>query len=97
MRLFKFVQSYWEYLYFALVSLFAIVITVYDKVISKKSGKRRIPEFTLLLTAALGGSLSMFATMQFIRHKTKHAKFMIGIPLIMLLQAAAVVFVSTKK
>ncbi len=96
MRLFDLVLEYPEYFYFALISLIALVITVYDKVISKKAGKRRVPEATLLLISVLGGSVSMYATMLFIRHKTKHKKFMIGIPVIMALQAAAIILVSLK-
>ena len=40
----------------------------------------------------LGGSAAMFVTMLIIRHKTKHPKFMIGIPVIMAVQAALVWF-----
>ena len=53
--------------------------------------RHRTRESTLLLLSALGGSVAMLATMLIIRHKTKHAKFMVGIPLIMILQAAAVI------
>ena len=59
----------------------------------KKTVKLRIPEATLLLLAALGGSVGMFLTMLLIRHKTKKPKFMVGIPVILLLQIAAVFFV----
>ena len=52
----------------------------------------RTPEKTLLVLSALGGSIAMFVTMLIIRHKTKHVKFMLGIPLIILAQAAAVFF-----
>lgn len=45
-----------------------------------------IPESTLLLLAALGGSVSMLITMKLIRHKTRKAKFMVGIPVILALQ-----------
>jgi uncharacterized membrane protein YsdA (DUF1294 family) len=44
-----------------------------------------------LLLSLLGGSVAMFATMLMIRHKTKHLKFMLGIPAIMILQAAAII------
>ena len=64
------------------MSLISIYITIYDKAMAKK-GRRRIPEATLLLFSALGGSLAMYITMQLIRHKTKHIKFMLGIPIIM--------------
>ncbi len=97
MQMFEFIGKYGLYLYFALISVVALVVTVYDKVISKKPGVRRVPEATLLLISALGGSLCMFVTMLSIRHKTKHAKFMIGIPLIMLLQIGIIVFVILKK
>ena len=83
--------------YFAVISLISAVITVFDKIRSKKRGARRVPESTLLTLSALGGALAMFLTMLTIRHKTKHAKFMIGIPAIMLAEAlliAAVVYIT---
>ncbi len=65
----------------------AVVLTVYDKVIA--GGKlRRVPEQTLFLIAVFGGSLAMYLTMLVIRHKTKHKRFMLGLPLIIFLQAA---------
>jgi uncharacterized membrane protein YsdA (DUF1294 family) len=61
-------------------------------VISKKNDvKLRIPEKVLLLFSALGGSVAMFITMLIIRHKTKHVKFMLGIPIIMIVQIAIAV------
>jgi uncharacterized membrane protein YsdA (DUF1294 family) len=42
--------------------------------------------------ALIGGSVAMYVTMRTIRHKTQHAKFMIGIPAIILLQLAGAVF-----
>jgi len=79
--------------YLVVISVVAIIITVRDKSIAKRNEnlerkKRRVPERTLLIIAALGGSLAMYITMHKIRHKTKHAKFMIGIPVIMFLQVA---------
>ena len=77
--------------YIAIISLISIIVCVYDKGISKKNRvELRIPEAVLLLFSALGGSVAMFVTMLLIRHKTKHVKFMLGIPIIMILQAAAV-------
>ena len=81
--------------YLALISLVSIVVCIYDKAISKKNKvELRIPEKTLLILSAIGGSIAMFVTMLAIRHKTKHVKFMLGIPLIIILQVAAVVGVS---
>ena len=77
--------------YIAIISLISIVVCIYDKKISKKNRvELRIPEKTLLLLSALGGSVAMFITMLIFRHKTKHVKFMLGIPLIMIIQAAVI-------
>ncbi len=77
--------------YIAIISVISIIVCIYDKKISKKNRvELRAPERTLLLLSALGGSIAMFMTMLLVRHKTKHVKFMLGIPLIMIAQAAAV-------
>ena len=78
--------------YLAIISLISIVVCFYDKKISKKNRvELRIPEKVLLILSALGGSVAMCVTMLLIRHKTKHVKFMLGIPVIMILQAAAAI------
>ena len=46
----------------------------------------RISERTLLMTAALGGSIGVLAGMYIFRHKTKHLKFVIGVPAILAAQ-----------
>ncbi|MCR5254592.1 MAG: DUF1294 domain-containing protein [Acetatifactor sp.] len=66
--------------------------------IDKEKAKRnawRIPEKTLFLIAIMGGSIGSIAGMQVFRHKTKHMSFVIGMPLILILQvicAVAVIF-----
>ena len=78
--------------YLAVISVISIIVCIWDKKISKKNKvELRIPEAVLLLLSALGGSVAMFITMLSMRHKTKHVKFMLGIPVIMILQAAAAV------
>lgn len=72
-------------IYMALLSIVSMVVTIVDK-INAVSHRRRVPEKTLLILAALGGSAAMYLTMLVIRHKTKHIKFMLGIPIIMLFQ-----------
>ena len=76
-------------IYLAAISLLAVVLTVHDKNAARRH-KWRVRESTLLLVAALGGSVAMLITMLLIRHKTKHAKFMVGLPVITALQVAAV-------
>ncbi len=87
-------MPYYIYCFYFLIiiNLIAIVLTVSDK--RRAIAHRwRIPESTLLLAAALGGSPAMLITMKLIRHKTQHKKFMFGIPAIMILQAAAIFFI----
>ena len=73
-------------------SLISIIVCIYDKKISKRGDvKLRIPEKSLFIWSALGGSLAMFITMKLIRHKTKHVSFMVGIPVIFILQVALIV------
>ena len=74
--------------YLALISIVSIVVCCYDKFAAKHLKRHRTREAVLLLLSALGGSIAMLLTMFVIRHKTKHAKFMIGIPIIILVQAA---------
>lgn len=77
-------------IYLAIISALSLIVTVYDKIAAKKLPRHRTREATLLIMSALGGSVAMLLTMLAIRHKTKHVKFMLGIPVIILLQLAAV-------
>ncbi|MBE6577078.1 MAG: DUF1294 domain-containing protein [Ruminococcaceae bacterium] len=82
------------FIYLAVISLISVIVCVYDKKISKKNRvELRIPEKVLLILSAIGGSVAMFVTMLLTRHKTKHVKFMLGIPLIIIVQIAAVIAV----
>jgi len=74
--------------YLVWISLVAVVVTIYDKWAAKHRPRHRTPEKTLLTLSALGGSVAMLFTMLGIRHKTKHSKFMVGIPLILAAQIA---------
>ncbi len=71
---------------FLAIAAISVILTVYDKIAAKCMPRHRVPEATLLLFSALGGSLPMYITMQIIRHKTQHKKFMIGIPVILAIQ-----------
>lgn len=51
-----------------------------------RHGKWRIPEATLLLLAAIGGSLGAWAGMKVWHHKTLHKKFRYGVPAIIIIQ-----------
>ncbi len=75
--------------YVIAVSTVACTLTAWDKRCARR-GRRRVAEKTLFAVALLGGSAAMLATMHLVRHKTRHRRFMWGLPLIILLQCAAV-------
>ena len=52
----------------------------------KKESVRRVPEKTLFLLSALGGSVGALLGMRVFRHKTLHKAFRFGVPLILALQ-----------
>lgn len=82
-------------LYLSGISLFSMIVTIYDKCISKRQNCRRIPEITLILISVLGGSAAMLLTMLIIRHKTRHLKFMLGLPIILFYQIIVVVYLNS--
>ena len=57
-----------------------------------KRNKWRIPEDTLIWLAVAGGSVGALLGMHLFRHKTKHWKFLIGIPVILLVQVGLLYF-----
>ncbi len=67
------------------ISVITAAVTAADKIKAKK-GRRRISEKTLFTLALLGGSAAEYFTMRLIRHKTLHKRFMLGLPLIIILQ-----------
>ena len=83
--------------YIAVISIVSVIVCIYDKKISKKNRvELRIPEKTLLILSALGGSVAMFITMLLIRHKTKHLQFAIGIPVMLVVHIVLLVFLYIK-
>ena len=74
------------------VNLVSFALYGLDKVKAKR-GLWRIRESTLLLVAALGGSLGALLGMELFRHKTKHGKFCIGIPIILAVQILLAVLI----
>lgn len=77
--------------YLLAVNVVAFILFGVDKYNARK-GNRRIREVTLLAMAALGGSIGAWVGMRIWHHKTKHRKFRYGIPFIILLQIALIIF-----
>lgn len=72
-------------LYLLLINAAAFLLMLIDKQKARKN-RWRIPENTLMLSAILGGSIGALAGMYAFRHKTKHLKFTLGIPAILVVQ-----------
>lgn len=76
------------FLYVIIMNIIGVMMMGIDKSRAKRHAWR-IPEKTLFLISLLGGSVGSLAGMYLFRHKTKHMKFVIGMPLILLIQIAA--------
>ena len=70
------------YLYLLIVNAATFLLMLVDKQNTRKN-RWRIRERTLLLWAGLGGSLGAVMGMQLFRHKTKHIRFSIGLPVML--------------
>lgn len=82
-------------LYLLLINALGFALMLADKWKARKN-LWRIPEATLMTVAALGGSVGSLLGMYTVRHKTKHLKFTVGIPLILGLQLLLAVFLLTR-
>ena len=80
--------------YFLAVNITTFFLYGIDKYKAKK-GKWRISEATLLLMAAIGGSIGAWVGMRVWHHKTMHKKFKYGIPIIIITQIAVLVYLHT--
>lgn len=72
-------MTFWETtgIYYAAVSLITLMMYAWDKRASKRAGARRVRERTLHLMALAGGFVGALVGMFWLRHKTKHASFII--------------------
>lgn len=72
-------------IYLAAINVITFIMFGADKARAVK-GKWRISETALILATLLGGSIGALAGMRIFHHKTRHRKFTIGIPVILVLQ-----------
>ena len=79
--------------YLLILNILAYSLMGLDKAKARQN-KRRIPEKVLFLIALFGGSMGSVVGMYSFRHKTKHWYFVVGMPLILLLQLAAAYWLS---
>ena len=78
-------------IYLLIMNAAGFLIMTADKLFAK-SGAWRVPERTLLGLAAFGGSIGVWLAMYIVRHKTKHMKFVIGVPVILAIQIGFVLY-----
>ena len=72
---------------YTLWNIYTFYLIVSDKKKSRK-GQRRIPERTLFLTASCFGAAGILLGMYIVRHKTRHWSFIVGMPVLLLLNIA---------
>lgn len=82
---------FWLVCYLIIINLVGFAMMGIDKYKAKHE-RWRIRERTLMLTAAVGGSVGVFCGMRVFRHKTLHNLFRWGVPAIMAVQAALAVY-----
>lgn len=78
-------------IYLVIINLVGVFVMWADKRKAQKD-KWRIPEKTLFLVALLGGCLGTTLGMYLFRHKTKHWYFKYGMPVILVTEAALLVY-----
>ena len=81
--------------YLLLINAAAFILMLVDKRKARKN-RWRIPERTLILSAALGGSIGALLGMYTFRHKPKHLKFTLGIPAILIAQISLAIWIFQK-
>ena len=78
-------------IYFIIINILGFLIMFIDKQKAKK-GKWRIPEKTIFIVTALGGGIGTIAGMYTFRHKTQKLNFIIGLPLITVLEIILAIY-----
>ena len=81
-------------LYLIIINAAELLLMLADKLKAKR-GVWRISEATLMGIAAVGGSIGALAGMYLFRHKTRHIKFTLGIPALLLVQITLAVWLLT--
>lgn len=82
-------------LYLLIMNAAGFLVMTLDKFFAK-TNSWRVPEKTLMGLAAFGGSIGVWLAMYIVRHKTKHMKFVIGVPTILALQILLAVWLLTR-
>lgn len=82
-------------IYLCIINAVSFLLMLTDKVKAKKN-RWRIPESVLLGISFIGGSLGGVIGMYLFRHKTKHPKFYISLPLMLILHSILLAYLRTQ-
>ena len=82
-------------IYGIVINLIAFAMYSIDKLQARRGG-RRTPERILLILSAIGGSMGAIVAMQLLRHKTQHAWFHYGVPVMLLTHAIVITYILVK-
>lgn len=87
----------WKYvlIYVLVINVIGFLAMGIDKLKAKKDWWR-IPEGTLMMICLLGGGIGTIAGMYTFRHKTKKLKFTVGMPTILIVEVALIIYVVVK-
>ena len=78
-------------IYLVIINIIGFFIMWLDKRKAEKD-RWRIPEKTLFIITALGGGIGTIAGMYTFRHKTQKLQFVIGLPIITILEIIAIIY-----
>ncbi len=77
--------------YLIIINILSLLMFGYDKLKAKKNGWR-IPESRFFILGLLGGAVGIYTGMRIFRHKTKHMLFIVGIPLLVVLNLVIIYY-----
>ncbi|HEX6923449.1 MAG TPA: DUF1294 domain-containing protein [Bacillales bacterium] len=78
--------------YVLIINVFALMVMAVDKRKARKE-KWRIPEARIWMIAWIGGAPGVWIGMKWFKHKTKHRKFVVGVPFLCFLNIGIYLFV----
>lgn len=81
--------------YLPAISVFAVLLCVYDKY-AAVARLYRVRETFLYLVAFMGGALPMYVTMLLVKHKTRRFGFMVALPFMALAHIILYIILSKK-
>lgn len=80
------------WIYLILIISVGLIVMAIDKANAKKQA-RRVPEKNLWLLGFIGGSLGLYIGMYLFRHKTRKPVFVIGLPILIIVQTGIGLFI----